>query len=128
MALDSEGLSLAVRRNAKVLRWLTAAWEEDIPVVTSAAILVEVVYPRIDRQMLRWVMSKVTVEPVTVAVSTLASSLLMDVGLHGHKYAIDAMLAATVLGRPGQVTLLTSDVDDMTKLLGSYPRVRIKAL
>ncbi len=47
-----------------------------------------------------------------------AAKLLMDAGLHGHKYAIDATVAVTALSQPGPVAVLTSDVDDMTKLCG----------
>ncbi|MHA6758689.1 type II toxin-antitoxin system VapC family toxin [Streptacidiphilus sp. PAMC 29251] len=128
LVLDGEGLSQAVRRTRAVQNWLQAAWAEDIPVVTSAAVLVEVVHAKIDRSALRWTRSRITVEPVTEAVAATASDLLLEAGLHGHKYAIDAMLAATALARPGQVALLTSDLDDMTKLLGKHPRIQLRAL
>lgn len=42
--------------------------------------------------------------------------LLREAGLHGHKYAIDAIVAVTALHQPGPVVMLTSDVEDMTKL------------
>ncbi|WP_323182350.1 MULTISPECIES: hypothetical protein [unclassified Streptomyces] len=57
-----------------------------------------------------------------------ARSLLKEAGLHGHKYAIDAVLAATafVASRRGElVNVLTSDVDDMKRLLGAHP-IRIE--
>lgn len=40
---------------------------------------------------------------------------IKDAGLHGHKYAIDAALAAVVLRQPGLVTIFPSDEDDMRK-------------
>ncbi|MEY9842657.1 PIN domain-containing protein [Streptacidiphilus sp. EB103A] len=128
LMLDSEGLSQAVRRTREVQNWVQAAWAEDIPVVTSAAILVEIVHAKIDRSALRWTLSKITVEPVTEAVAGTASDLLLGAGLHGHKYAIDAILAATALARPGNIALLTSDVDDMTQLLGKHPRIQLRRL
>jgi hypothetical protein len=47
-----------------------------------------------------------------------AITLLGNAGLHGHKYAIDAALAAIALRQPGPVTVFTSGEDDMRKLCG----------
>jgi predicted nucleic acid-binding protein len=121
--LDSEGLAKAVQRDREVHEWLTAAREADLPVVTSAAVLVEVVHPRINDAALKWTLSRLRVEPVTQALAQSAAALLRDAGLHGHKYAIDAMLCATALAHPGRVTILTSDVEDVAKLTAEHPRV-----
>lgn len=45
-----------------------------------------------------------------------ARRLLAD-KLHGHKYAIDAVLAVIARQQKGQVTVFTSDVDDLEKLV-----------
>ncbi|MDX3492608.1 hypothetical protein ACKI1I_00580 [Streptomyces turgidiscabies] len=37
--------------------------------------------------------------------------------MHGHKYAIDAVLAVIARQQKGRVTVLTSDVDDLEKLV-----------
>lgn len=50
---------------------------------------------------------------------TGGGSLLHEVGLDGHQHAIDAMVAVTALHQPGPVVMLTSDVDDMSRLCGS---------
>lgn len=66
-----------------------------------------------------WTLSRLTVEPVTKDLAQRASDLLKSAGLHGHKYAIEAMVAATAIttsDKPAQV--LTSDPDDLEKLLG----------
>ncbi|KAB7852476.1 hypothetical protein FRZ00_01440 [Streptomyces mobaraensis] len=55
-----------------------------------------------------------------------ASALLMPAGLHGHKYAIDAAVAETALRQRRPVVMLTSGVDDMTKLCGD--RIRLIAV
>jgi 5'-3' exonuclease len=55
---------------------------------------------------------------------SVARSSLRDTGLHGHKYAIDAVLAAVALAAADQgcdVTVLTSDTDDLKKLLADSP-------
>lgn len=43
--------------------------------------------------------------------------LLADAKLHGHKYAIDAVLAVIARQQKGQVTVFTSDVDALEKLV-----------
>lgn len=45
-------------------------------------------------------------------------------GLHGRKYAIDAMLCATALQCPGTLVVLTSDVEDIGLLATGHSRVR----
>jgi hypothetical protein len=50
---------------------------------------------------LEWALSRIVVEPVSEAVAQSAAALLTDAGLHGHRYAIDAMLSATALAGPG---------------------------
>lgn len=123
LVLDSEGLAKAVQRNREIHEWLTAARDVDLPVVTSAAVLVEVIHPKINDAALKWTLSRVSVEPVTQAVAQSAAALLRATGLHGHKYAIDAMLCATALQYPGRVTILTSDVEDVGLLTAGHPRV-----
>ncbi|ELP69378.1 type II toxin-antitoxin system VapC family toxin [Streptomyces turgidiscabies] len=123
LVLDSEGLAKSVQRDREIHEWLTAAREADLPVVTSAAVLVEVIHPRINDAALKWTLSRLHVEPVTQAVAQSAAALLRTAGLHGHKYAIDAMLCATALRRPGRVTILTSDVEDIDLLTVEHPRV-----
>lgn len=123
LILDSEGLAKAVQRDREVHEWLTAARDADVPVITSAAVLVEVIHPRINDAALKWTLSRLRVEPVTQVVAQSAATLLRTAGLHGHKYAIDAMLCATALAQPGRVTILTSDVEDITMLTTDHPGV-----
>lgn len=124
LVLDSEGLAKAVQRDREVHEWLTAACDADLPVATSAAVLVEVIHPRINDAALRWTLSLLRVEPVTQALAQSAAALLREAGLHGHKYAIGAMLCATALQHPGRVTILTSDVEDIGLLAAGHPRVK----
>lgn len=126
LVLDSEGLAKAVQRDREVHEWLTAARDADLLVITSAAVLVEVIHPRINEAALKWTLSRLRVEPVTQAVAQSAAGLLRTAGLHGHKYAIDAMLCATALLHPGRVTILTSDVEDIGLLTDGRPRVLVE--
>jgi predicted nucleic acid-binding protein len=100
LLLDSEGLAKAVLRDRAVTAWLALARADDLRVITSAATLAEVVHPRINRPALEWTLSRLIVEPVTEPIARHAATLLGDAGLHGHKYAIDAMLGATALAAP----------------------------
>ncbi|KJY33401.1 MULTISPECIES: hypothetical protein [Streptomyces] len=118
LVLDCEGLAKAVLRDRTVTRWLALASADDMQVITSSATLVEVVHPEINMPALKWTLSRVVVQPVTQAIAHRAGDLLRDAGLHGHKYAIDAMLAATALAAPGPVTVLTSDPSDLIALCG----------
>jgi predicted nucleic acid-binding protein len=118
LVLDSEGLAKAVLRERDVTGWLALARADDLRVITSAATLVEVVHPRINRPALEWTLSRIVVEPVTEDIARRATVLLSEAGRHGHRHAIDAMLSATALTAPGPVTVLTSDPDDIAALCG----------
>jgi hypothetical protein len=54
-------------------------------------------------------LSRLVAEPVP---SRSPATLLADAGLHGHKYAIGAMLGVTTLTAPRPVTILTSGPED----------------
>jgi predicted nucleic acid-binding protein len=116
--LDSEGLAKAVLRAREVTQWLALARADDLRVITSAATVVEVAHPRLNRPALEWTLSRVVVEPVTEPIARRATAILAEAGLHGHRHAIDAMLSATALAAPGPVTVLTSDPEDIATLCG----------
>jgi len=118
LVLDSEGLAKAVRRAREVTQWLALALADDLRVITSAATVVEVAHPRLNRPALEWTLSRVVVEPVTEPIARRATAILSKAGLHGHRHAIDAMLSATALAAPGPVTVLTSDPEDIATLCG----------
>lgn len=62
-------------------------------------------------------MSKITVLPVAAQIARRAGGLLGATGLSGHRCAIDAIAAATALGLERPIVLLTSDRDDMNRLI-----------
>jgi hypothetical protein len=57
------------------------------------------------------------------AIARQAAALLADAGLHGHKYAIGAILGATALAGHGPVSVLTSDPEDLNTLCGGRATV-----
>lgn len=118
LVLDSEGLSKAILRDREVTAWLALARSDDMRAITSAAALVEVLHPKISRPAFEWTVSRLVVEPVSEEIARHAAKLLSDARLHGHKHAIDAMLAATALAVPSPVNVLTSDPSGLATLCG----------
>jgi predicted nucleic acid-binding protein len=118
LVLDSEALAKAVHRTREVTEWLALALADDLRVVTSAATVVEVAHPRINRPALEWTLSRIVVEPVTGPIARRATAVLAEAGLHGHRHAIDAMLSATALAATAPVIVLTSDPEDISALCG----------
>ncbi|MGC2999761.1 hypothetical protein ACPF8X_15685 [Streptomyces sp. G35A] len=122
---DSEALSKAVQGDREMAALIKTAPRLDIPIVTSDLTTLEAWDPReASRQALwNWTLSRIRVVHTDDQVIAMARDMLRTAGLHGHKYAIDAVLAA-VAGREAaqgaQATLFTSDTDDMDQLLAGY--------
>ncbi|THA65318.1 type II toxin-antitoxin system VapC family toxin [Streptomyces sp. A0958] len=125
LVLDSVALSLLLRNDRGMAARIEASRQAEVPVLVSPLTIVEAVQGKTDLARLKWVLSRLQVEPVSQEDSLTAVALLRDAGgLHGHKYAIDALVAALALRVPGPVIVLTSDRDDWSKLCGK--RVIIK--
>ncbi|GLF94783.1 PIN domain-containing protein [Streptomyces yaizuensis] len=116
-------MSKLVRRSPEVTEWLAAAEAEDIRVVTSSVTLVEARDPGVDQARFDYVVSRVNIVPPTEAIARDAGKLLAAAGLHGHRYALDAIVAATALASPAPVTVLASDPEDLLALC--RPDVRV---
>ncbi|WP_405817907.1 PIN domain-containing protein [Streptomyces sp. NBC_01390] len=123
LVLDCEGLSGVVRRTPELTEWLAAAEAEDMRVVVSSVTLVEARDPRTSQARFDHAVSRVNIVPPTEAIARHASRLLAAAGLHGHKYALDAIVAATALASPAPVTVLTSDPEDLLMLCGTSAHV-----
>ncbi|MEV1062826.1 DNA-binding protein [Streptomyces sp. NPDC050263] len=123
VVLDSQGLSAWIAQDRKILAMFQVFHAMGADFVIGANTIVEVAHGRVNMSRLRWVLSRVKVEPVTEGAAKASAELLKAAGLHGHKYAIDATVAEVALRQPGPATMLTSDVDDMTRLCGD--RVRL---
>ncbi|MFF4343011.1 type II toxin-antitoxin system VapC family toxin [Kitasatospora sp. NPDC001540] len=118
LLLDSEGLSKLYLKDRTVMALVQAAAEEGVRVATTAMTTLEADYERIHRARITWVLSRIDVHDVTADIADKAAALLRTHHLHGHKYAIDAVLAAVARTAPAPVTLLTSDPEDLTLLCG----------
>ncbi|MEU6181981.1 hypothetical protein [Streptomyces coeruleorubidus] len=115
--LDCEALSLAVRGDRKMIAWLDLAARGEAEVVTSPMTLVEAYDGRTTEQRWDWVLSRLEVAEIGKDEARQARRLLADAKLHGHEYAIDAVLAVIARRQKGQVTVFTSDVDDLERLV-----------
>ncbi|MFF1955541.1 hypothetical protein ACFVWX_00825 [Streptomyces sp. NPDC058220] len=122
--LDSQALSLVVGGNRELHALLSLAAAGHADVVTSPMTLIEAYDGKIPEARWNWVLSQMTVANVGEKEAKEARALLAEAGLHGHKYAIDAVLSVVACQQPGDVTVFTSDVDDMEKLLP--PTVLVK--
>lgn len=126
LVLDCEGLSKCVSDHELVVALIAEARRRGMEVVISALTIIEAVHRRTDKARLAWVLSGVRIVHIGDEEAKAASAMLINAGLHGHKYAIDAAVAEMSLRQRRPVVMLTSDVDDMTKLCGD--RVRLVAV
>ncbi|MFE7548676.1 PIN domain-containing protein [Streptomyces gardneri] len=124
--LDSEGLSRAVLGDPLMKARLKDAHRTGVRVVTSSMTMIEAYHSKVPHAAWKWLLSRISVEPVTEEIADSAIALLKDTGLHGHKYAIDAALAVIAGRQRGFVTLFTSDEEDMTVLCP--PRVVVQRI
>lgn len=123
MVLDSEGLSKWCVADQRVTAYVREAQDNDFRVIVSALTPIEAFDMRSKNERFRWHLSRLKIEPVTDEISFHAIDLLREAGLHGHRYAIDAVVGATALRSVKPVVILTSDADDMEMLCGKQVRV-----
>ncbi|MEE1939701.1 DNA-binding protein [Streptomyces sp. TRM 70361] len=126
LVLDCEGLSRFVSDHEPVVALVAEARKRGMEVVISALTIIEAVHRRTEKARLAWVLSGMRIVHVGDEEAKAASAMLINAGLHGHKYAIDAVVAEMALRQRRPVVMLTPDIDDMTKLCGD--RVRLVAV
>lgn len=126
LVLGSEGLSKLLDDHEPAVAMVAEARRRGMEVVISALTIIEAVHARTDRARLNWLLSGFRIVPIGDEDAKAASAMLVGAGLHGHKYAIDAVVAEMTLRQQRPVVMLTSDVDDMAKLCGD--RVRLVGL
>ncbi|WP_239395853.1 hypothetical protein [Frankia sp. CiP3] len=115
---DRAGLSAWIVQDRQVAAMIQIFSELESDLVISATTIIEVSHAGVNIPRLNWLLSRIKVEPVTEETAKASARLLKEANLHGHRYAIDATVAEMALRQPGPVAMLTSDVDDMSKLCG----------
>lgn len=117
LVLDSEGLVKLAAGDLRARAFFEVARERSARVLVSAVTLTEVLRGGPRDTPVHRVLSRITVQPVSPDLGRRAGELLWATGLSGHRCAIDALVAATALEVVRPVVLLTSDPDDMNRLV-----------
>ncbi|WP_026152695.1 type II toxin-antitoxin system VapC family toxin [Actinopolyspora halophila] len=124
LVLDSEGLSKLASGDARARAYLETARARRARVVVSAVTLTEVLRGGPRDASVHRVLSRISVLPVIPDIARSAGELLGSTGLSGHRCAIDAVVACTALGLDRPVMLLTSDPDDLNRLVEEPDRAK----
>ncbi|MFI9190555.1 hypothetical protein ACIG0A_14795 [Streptomyces californicus] len=106
-----------MRGDRKMIAWFALAPRGEAEVVTSPMTPVEAYDGRTAEQRWDWVLSWLKIADIGQAEARGSRRLLSDAGLHGHRYATDAILAVVARRQKGQVTVFSSDVDDLERLV-----------
>jgi len=122
VVLDSQGLSLLLQEDERMIRRVEKARAENFHVVISAITILEADPAGPARRRRDFVLSRLHIEPVTRELTLLAAELLHRTGMRGHRHAIDSVVAATALRQMRPTILYTSDPDDMTALCAELDR------
>ncbi|WP_461003966.1 type II toxin-antitoxin system VapC family toxin [Streptomonospora sediminis] len=117
LVLDCEGLRKIAAGNEKARALQVTALRRRARIVVSALTLTETLRGGPRDAAVHLVLSRVVILPVTAEIARCAGELLGATGLSGHRCAIDAVVAATALEQPRPAVLMTSDPDDMNRLV-----------
>jgi predicted nucleic acid-binding protein len=128
LVLDGEGLSKLAAGDARVRGYLDSARARGARVAVSAITLTEALRGGPRDAAGQRVLARIAVVPVTAAIARQAGELLGTTGLSGHRCAIDAVVAATALDLERPVVLLTSDPDDMNRLVEEPERPKAQRI
>jgi predicted nucleic acid-binding protein len=128
LILDSEGLSKLAAGDQRARGYLETAIARRARAAVSAITLTEVLRgDKRDAAVYR-VLSRITIVPVTPEIARRAGELPGATGLSGHRCAIDAVVAATALAMERPAVLLTSDPDDLTRLVEEPERPKAQRI
>jgi hypothetical protein len=130
VVLDSQGLSLLIGEEPRMVGRVEKARSEGFQVVISALTILEARRDAVTRRRRDFVLSRLHIEPVTRELALYAAELLQRTGMTGHRHALDAVVTATALRQQRPMILYTSDPDDLTALCSEperpkYERVAI---
>jgi len=128
LVLDSEGLSKLAAGNAHARAHLEIALARRARIVVSAITLTEVLRGGPRDAPVHRVLSRIILVPVSPEIARRGGELLGATGLSGHRCAIDAVVAATALDAERPVVLLTSDPDDLSRLVDEPERSKAQRI
>jgi predicted nucleic acid-binding protein len=125
LLLDSEGVSLLIRRDPALHTFLRVVTESGHRIATSAATVVEGTNPEARKAAVEFGLAAIDVLEVTKPIALTATDLLRSARRHGHQHALDAILCATALTCGESVQVLTSDPKDIRGLLSDQPHIGV---
>lgn len=128
LVLDTEGLAKLAVGDARTRGYLDSARKRGARVAVSAITLTEALRGGPRDPAVHRVLSRIIVISVTEGIARRAGELLGATGLSGHRCAIDAVVAATALHAKRPVVLLTSDPDDLNKLVEESERPKAQRI
>nr|WP_246422638.1 hypothetical protein [Nocardiopsis mwathae] len=116
-------MSLIVHGDERMMAFVEIAVGGHADMVTSPMTLVEAYDGKITERRWDWALSRIQVNKIGKEEARAARRLLAETKLHGHQYAVDAVLAVIARRLKGDVTIFTSDVEDL-KLLAPGISIR----
>jgi predicted nucleic acid-binding protein len=128
LVLDAEGLSKLAAGDARTRGYLDSARNRGARVAVSAITLTEALRSGSCDPAVHRVLARIIVISVNEGIARRAGELLGATGLSGHRCAIDAVVAATALAMDRPVVLLTSDPDDLNKLVEEPERPKAQRI
>ncbi|WP_318312644.1 hypothetical protein [Streptomyces californicus] len=105
-----------MRGDRKMIARLALAPRGEAEVVTSPMTPAEEYDGRTTEQRWDGVLSRLKIADSGKAEARGSRRLPADAGPHGHRYATDAILAVVARRQKGQVTVFSSDVEDLKRL------------
>ncbi len=123
MLLDAGAVLAFAQDRPEVRRWLQRAEARGVDPHVALVTVAEVFRDRPGGAREQWVLSRLGKQPFTLGHAWDAGRLLGHSG--GRRMTVDAIVAATALGMPKPVALLTGDPGDLERLLEGYRGVHV---
>lgn len=117
LILDCEGLAKLAAGDPRARARQAEAVSRGARTAISAVTLAEVLRGSPRDASVHQVLARIVTVPVTAAIGRAAGELLGSTSLSGHRCAIDSVVAATALAMARPVVVLTSDPDDLGRLV-----------
>jgi predicted nucleic acid-binding protein len=124
LVLDAEGLSKLAQGESRAVSFTMDAHDLRVPVVVAASTLTEVMRGGPRDAPVHRILRQIEISPIDAARAREAGELLGRARLSGHRYALDALVAAVTLAQPRPAVLLTTDSKDMQRLTDEPGRPR----
>lgn len=126
LLLDAGAVLAAARDGAEVRWWLDRARELDVDPRVTLVTVAEVFRDRPGGARVRWMLSRLDAEPLTMAHAEDAGRLL-EATDSGDR-TVDALVAAAAVRMPRPVVVLTTDPKDLERLLEGQRLVVVAAV